>query len=78
MKYKIEYLHLKVDDFISPTIEELDNIVDYMIDKIDEDKPILIPCLPGKRRTGTILTEYIIKTKMNANRAIKKVKIIRP
>ena len=77
MNYKIEYLHLKVDDFSSPTIEELDNTVDY-IDKIDEDKPILIPCLPGKRRTGTILTEYIIKTKMNANRAIKKVKIIRP
>ena len=71
MNYKIEYLHLKVDDFSSPTIEELDNTVDY-IDKIDEDKSILVPCLAGKRRTGTILTRYIIKNENECKEGNKK------
>src|SRR5512134_221642 len=78
MKNKIEYLHLKFDEFSSPTIDELDNTVDYMIDKIGEYKPALVHCLVGKGRTGTVLVGYIIKNeKINAQRAIEKVRILR-
>lgn len=58
MKNKIEYLHLNVDDFSSPTIDELDNTVDYMIDQIGEDKPTLVHCLAGKGRRDCISWIY--------------------
>jgi atypical dual specificity phosphatase len=77
---KLEYMHLKVDDFCAPSLESLDSTVRYIGQHIDEEKPVLVHCAAGKGRTGTILAAYIMKQDSNLSslEAIKKIRDLRP
>jgi atypical dual specificity phosphatase len=74
--YKFEY----VKDYGVPTLKVLDEIVDYINNKInDEKKPLMVHCAAGKGRTGTILAAYLMKLEnLSSHDAIKKIRIIRP
>lgn len=74
--YKFEY----VKDYGVPALKVLDEIVDYINKKInDEKKSLVVHCAAGKGRTGTILAAYLMKLEhLSSHDAIKKIRIIRP
>ena|SRR6476661_4230413 len=75
----IDYLHLRVEDYGAPTLEELDNTVNFMKKQINNQKPVLVHCAAGKGRTGTILAAYLLKEdRLNADQTIKKIRNLRP
>jgi atypical dual specificity phosphatase len=75
----INYLHLSVEDFGAPSIEEIDSTVDYIQRQIDNRKPVMVHCAAGKGRTGTILAAYLLKNEnLTAEQAIKKIRNLRP
>ena len=75
----INYLHLSVEDFGAPSIEEIDSTVDYIQRQIDNRKPVMVHCAAGKGRTGTILAAYLLKNEnLTAELAIKKIRNLRP
>jgi atypical dual specificity phosphatase len=76
---EIDYLHLMVEDYGAPTMEVLDEIVDYIDKKIRSGKAVLVHCAAGKGRTGAVLAAYMIKKeKLTAEQAIEKIRLMRP
>jgi atypical dual specificity phosphatase len=75
-----DYKFVYVKDYGVPSLEVLDNIVDYINIKITkEKKPLVVHCAAGKGRTGTILAAYLLKQdNISSQDAIKKIRRLRP
>jgi len=75
----IDYLHLEVEDFGAPSIEELDKAVNFIDDEIAKNRPVMVHCAAGKGRTGAVLAAYLVKNQnLTAEKAIAKLRSMRP
>jgi atypical dual specificity phosphatase len=74
-----KYLHVPTEDLSAPDIEQIDDAVDFIHERINNNEPVMVHCAAGIGRTGTILACYLIKyQKYSAINAIKKVREERP
>ena len=75
----VNYLHVSSNDMGVPEFADLTFAVDFIHRRITNNEPVMVHCLAGLGRTGTILACYLIKyQKMSANEATEKVRKERP
>jgi len=76
---EVKYLHIMSNDLSVPEFVDLGSAVDFIHRRITNNEPVMVHCLAGLGRTGTILACYLVKYQnMSADEAIQKVREERP
>ncbi len=74
----IAALHIPVDDFGAPTIDQIDAVVTFIDAMEQQQKPVLIHCWAGQGRTGTFLHAYFLAKGWSLADARRRVSARRP
>jgi atypical dual specificity phosphatase len=70
--------HIPVADYTAPTLEQVQEAVVMISSCLDRNMPVVVHCMAGLGRTGTILACYLVSMEMPANNAISNIREWRP
>ena len=71
-------LHLPVEDFTPPTLEQMDRFLKEVEDARVEGRGVGIHCTAGKGRTGTMLAAYLVTRGLSSTDAVDEIRRLRP
>jgi atypical dual specificity phosphatase len=71
-------VHEPIEDFTAPTQEQLDRCLSVIERAHSQEMGVAIHCAAGRGRTGTVLGAWFVTQGLDADRAIEKVRQLRP
>jgi atypical dual specificity phosphatase len=74
----LESVHIPMPDFRAPTVDDLTSAVDAVRAAVEEQVPVVVHCMAGRGRTGTVLAAYLAERMASAEEAIAEIRRLRP
>jgi len=77
-KYNVDVLWAPTQDYTAPQLLQIYRIVKWIKNHVEKGEKVLVHCMGGKGRSGTIAVAYTIYTKhVNFNDALRLVRTVR-
>ena len=77
-RHGFDVLHLSVIDLTPPTPEQIAVALAFIDRHRAHGRPVVVHCLMGQGRTGTILAAYLIRDGLNPARALAELRAVCP
>ncbi len=78
-KRGVKVLHSPIEDFTAPSLGQLLEILRWIEERVSEGKRVLIHCIGGLGRSGTVATAWLLYSKkLPLREALKVVRSVRP
>ncbi len=74
----IDQVHIPVQDFTAPTLEQMIGFVAVVEDSVAAGKPVGVHCTAGLGRSGTMAAVFLVAEGASAEDAITGVRQLRP
>ena len=75
----VKILHSPIEDFTAPSLDQLLEILRWIEARVVEGKKVLIHCLGGLGRSGTVATAWVMYSKkLPLREALRRVRSVRP
>ena len=73
-----DYLHLPVADMMAPGVEDCRRFVDFVTARNEEGVAVLVHCVAGRGRTGTMLACFFVGQGFGPLESLERVRALRP
>ena len=77
-QFGFETLHMPVPDRHAPKPEQIDTLMAFLDEKLGAGRSVMVHCLGGYGRTGTMLVSYLIYCGATADEALAEIRRLRP
>ncbi len=76
--FNIDTHHFPIKDLTAPDVKQINSFIKLVKKQLENNKPVLVHCLGGVGRTGTMLACYLVHLGYMPKDAIRRVRQIQP